>query len=288
MKITGYRASDNSQLETFSGDIKAIQIFSKTCKFIPGNLGSISNLVALRIQDSQLLKIKSQDFYNMQNLKHLSLWANELTSLRSDVFSTLIKLKEIYLGDNQIEEIPFDLFSNNVELEIINLTNNKIKYLGSGLLDGLVKLNKVYLSENFCVTKDYIGNTAIQQLKQDMKLNCISPNDLKFNQMVDQLLNSKGEQQKCQVESDMLRIKLSEANKNENELKKVKAELLETIELKVPKMRKQIKELKNELFQINYELFELKQERLMEQILFRELKSKLKEANENLANRSIL
>ncbi|CAO1440392.1 unnamed protein product [Diamesa tonsa] len=270
MNITGYRASVRSQQTTFSDDVKAIQILSKKTNFIPGNLGTLFNLVALRIEDSKLFEIKSHDFYNMQNLKHLSLWNNKLTTLPSDVFSTLTQLKEIYLGDNQIEEISFDLFSNNVELEIINISNNKIKYLGSGLFDGLMKLNKVHLSDNFCVNKDYIRNTAIQQLKQEMETNC------------------NNQQQKLQVESDLLRIKLSEAIKNENALKKVKAELLETIELKVPKMRKQIKELKNELFQINYELFELKQKRLMEQILFRELKSKLKEANENLANRSIL
>ena len=221
--------------------VRAIQIKDQKTKFIPVDLRNIFfNLIALRIESSQLIEIKSQDFNKMHYLVHLSLMHNNLTSLPSDAFSTLPKLTEIYLAWNQIEELPFGLFINNVNLEIINLSNNKIKYLGTGLFDGLVKLNKVYANENICVNRDFIGNAAIQQLKQYKKVNCNLTND----------------------------ERLAEANKREIALKKVNAELLETTELMVPKMQKEINELKSELLQ-------LKNQCQTDQIAFKELKAKL-------------
>ena len=66
-------------------------------------------------------------------------------------------------------------FSINLSLEHINLNNNKIKYSGSGVFDQLKKLNKVYLRSNICVNKDF---SDINQLKEDIKLECNNPNDL--------------------------------------------------------------------------------------------------------------
>ena len=256
-----------------NNNVRAIQIKDQKTKFIPVNLGNLFfNLIVLRIESSQLIEIKSQDFHKMQDLEHFSFWNNKLTSLPSDAFSTLPKLKEIYLAWNQIEELPFGLFINNSNLEIIHLSNNKIKYLGAGLFGGLVKLNKVYANGNICVNRDFIGNTAIQQLKQYKKVNCNLQNDefdLKLSDMMKQL--------KYQTVSEKLRESLSDANERENALKKVNAELLETTELMVPKMQ-------NEINELNSEIFQLKEQRRMEQIAFIEIRSKLKEANEKMAN----
>lgn len=257
------------------GSVKAINIYSKTTKLIPVNLGRLYNLTALRIQSSQLLEIKSQDFNDMQELEHLSFWDNRLTSIPSNAFSKLTKLREIYLAENQIEEIPFGLFSSNVKLEIIHLSRNKLKYLGTGLFDGLVKLNKVYLEENTCVSQDYIGSTALQQLNQDMKINCNIPNDaidLKLTGLMNQLRDAN--------ESIKLRKSLSDAKEKQKRNEKVNAELLEakeTVEVKVSKMNSMI-------YELNIEIAELKQQRQAERIAYRELKDKFLQANEKIVN----
>ena len=169
-----------------NNDVRAIQILSQKTKNIPVNLGTISSLLALRIQNSQLIEIKSQDFHNMRDLEHLSLMYNNLTSLPSDAFNTLPKLREIYLTGNQIEELPFGLFSNNVNLEIVDFMSNKIKFIATGLFDGLVKLNKVFAKENICEMDSFvrIQQTGLQKLKYDIKTNCNASNDLKRSEIL--------------------------------------------------------------------------------------------------------
>ena len=178
---------DNITIEGYSGvhetnkndnDVKAIQIFITEAKYIPANLGFLSNLTAFGMFITDLIEIKAKDFQGMQNLEDLSLFMNDLRSLPSDAFASLTKLRMISLGWNKIEELPIGLFSNNVNLKSIGLDNNKIKFLGSGLFDTLTKLYHVNLEVNICVSKDYDGATAITQMKEDIKLYCKNPNEV--------------------------------------------------------------------------------------------------------------
>lgn len=174
MIISGYTGDHIKN--KFQKDVEGLHIFGKRTKYIPTNLGLPFNLTALRMKNTQLVDIKNNNFRRMQELYYLSLKNNKLTSLPSDAFSRLTKLRIIYLSINQIEELPKGLFFNNLNLEEINFDNNKIRYIESGMFDGLTKLNKVNLTNNICVSKLYIGPAAIDEMKNDIKLNCSKSN----------------------------------------------------------------------------------------------------------------
>lgn len=216
-------------------NVKAISIYGTNTKFIPVNLGSFYNLSALRLDNNQLIEIKSTDFNGMQDLESLRLMNNQLKSLPVEVFSRLPKLRYIDLDGNQIQSITNDLFNNNLNLETIDFRNNKIKFIGSGLFDLLGKLKKVHLQNNICVEKLYEGASEILQLKIDIKANCVKSNDvilfeienkisieatkaknmneMQFNQMNSQLqivLKAIENQNNCGIDINELKKELSE------------------------------------------------------------------------------
>ncbi|CAO1340032.1 unnamed protein product [Diamesa tonsa] len=151
MTVDGYTGTHLSNKN--DNDVRAIWIHGTNTKYIPANLGSLSNLLALTIRNSQLVEIKAENFFGMQNLEILSFWNNKLTFVPSDAFSMLKKLKEIYLS------------------------NNPIKYIGSRVFDKLTYLKVVELRNNICSNKEYMGISAIIQLKMDIKANCMNPQE---------------------------------------------------------------------------------------------------------------
>ena len=184
LTIDGY--SGDHMTNKNDADVKAITNRNTNTKYIPTNLGSFSNLIALDMDNSQLVEIKAKDFHGMQSLEQISLSDNKLSSVPLDAFATLTKLRFISLRRNQIEELPNDIFKNNLELVGINLYKNRIKYLGTEILNDLKKLNSVDLRYNICVSKYYNGITKItkkkkkiyDQLKEDIKINCTKPNEV--------------------------------------------------------------------------------------------------------------
>ena len=128
------------------------------------------------MKNTQLIEIKARDFLGMQNLESISFFYNKLSSIPLDAFATLTKLRFIDLSWNQIEELPNGIFENCLDMKEIYLNHNKIKYLGTELFHGLKKLDWVDLERNICVNHYYIGATKINQLKDDIKLNCTKSN----------------------------------------------------------------------------------------------------------------
>ncbi|CAO1293978.1 unnamed protein product, partial [Diamesa serratosioi] len=149
-------------------------------KFIPTNIGNFINLTAFYMEFTQLIAIKSQDFFGMENLEYLSFWNNKLSSIPSDAFAKLTKLKRVNLKNNQIEELSYNVFQYNLQLEQIRLGGNKIKFIGSGIFDHLTQLAHVDLRLNICASKLYNGTTAIMDFKNDVKLNCNIQNAHQF------------------------------------------------------------------------------------------------------------
>ena len=136
LTIDGY--SGEHEENKNDADVNAIWIHNTNTKYIPTNLGSLFNLTALSIWNSELVEIKAKDFHGMQNLESINLSDNKLSSVPLDVFATLKKLRYFDLSYNQIEELPNKIFGNNLELKEIHLQCNKIKYQ----MLKAVKLNK--------------------------------------------------------------------------------------------------------------------------------------------------
>ena len=72
-KVTSFdNPQNNLNIEGYSGehevnkndaDVKGIHIHDTNTKYIPSNLGSFSNLTLLMMMNTQLVEIKTKDFY---------------------------------------------------------------------------------------------------------------------------------------------------------------------------------------------------------------------------------
>ena len=124
-------------------DVKGIYIRDTNTKYIPTNLGSLFNLTALSIQNTELIEITAKDIHGMQDLESISFHNNKMSTVPLDFFVTLLKLRFFDLSGNQIEELPNGIFENNLNLEQIYLYNNNIKYLGTEIFHDLNKLDFV-------------------------------------------------------------------------------------------------------------------------------------------------
>ena len=190
--LTIYGNSGEHKANKNDADVKRIWIQNTDTKYIPTNLGSLFNLTALRMWNTQLIEIKAKDFHGMQDLQYLSLKNNKLKSVPLDAFATLTKLRFISLESNQIEELSNDIFSNNLVLETIFLSDNNIKYLGTEIFNSLEKLDWVCLYGNICVNKNYRGKTEINQLKKDIKMKCKNPNEFPATTSTTETPNAEG------------------------------------------------------------------------------------------------
>ena len=127
--INGYNGVHNTNKNV--KDVKSLWIHQTNTRYFPENLGSLFNLIAFSMSDSNFVEIKAKDFSGMQGLETLKLYNNSISYVPSDAFSTLPKLKFIVLDYNELREIPSGLFIKNVNLERIHLYGNKIKCFGT-------------------------------------------------------------------------------------------------------------------------------------------------------------
>ena len=224
LTIEGY--SGKHEANKNDADVKGIYIHDTNTKYIPTNLGSLFNLIALDMFRTQLVEINAKDFLGMQDLEEISFYNNNLTSVPLDAFATLTKLKIISLSSNQIEELPNGIFKNNLELEEILLWDNKIKILGTEIFQGLKKIKSVHLRWNICVNKEYKGATEINQLKNDIKMKCKNPSEVPAtttttqNPMVEKIIKLEQElresKEQQQTNDDALKKGLKHNTKTQN------------------------------------------------------------------------
>ncbi|CAO1294620.1 unnamed protein product [Diamesa serratosioi] len=283
MVINGHSANHKSNKR--DSDVLAILMYDTNTKHIPRNLGLLFySLTTLVMLNTSLVEIKSQDFDGMMELEHLEISLNLLTSLPINTFSKLTKLRTINLSWNQINTIQNGVFSNNLNLESLFLYENNIKFLGSTLFDGLPMLNIVNLENNTCVTKKYEGSTEIIQLKNDIQNHCndfyekptmettqspIIVQQIKINELEQELLNTKEQQQQNAIEMENLKADLIAAIRDHQD------ERDEVITLSGKNTN-----LELQFYGLNKEILELKELRQSDRIAIRETKKELLNLNE--------
>ena len=120
--------------------------------------------------------------------------------------------------------------------------------------------------------KDLREAKEVFQTKEDALTKNFYNNQKKLNELMKQILNAINVQQKDRVETEKLRMELSEQNK-------LKQDLLEAKQMneKIPKMER-------EIYDLNKNIFDIKEQRRMERSAFIEVKGKLNRAEEQLAS----
>ena len=115
---------------------------------IPSELGSLTNLRWLNLENSQLSGAIPPELGSLTNLEHLALWSNELTGEIPAELGSLTNLQSLGLGGNRLTgEIPAELgrLSN---LEGLYLANTELSGPIPAELGSLVNLQWLELQSN--------------------------------------------------------------------------------------------------------------------------------------------
>lgn len=131
-------------------DVELLMIVDQNMISIPKNIETFfSNVKALDIERSNLMKISAKDLKPFPQLKVLGLYGNDLTSLEAG------------------------LFDFNSELVLIELSENKIEFIDDGLLENLDHLEYFYILNNPCISA--FKDDRDEVLAFDAKLPSICP-----------------------------------------------------------------------------------------------------------------
>lgn len=132
-------------------------------KNLPTNIGKLTHLKIIDIEDSEIQKIP-ESICNCLNLEKLNLSYGTIKSLPKN-FSKLINLRELDLSHNQIQELPVN-FGKLKKLEKLSLGDNLIERLPEdfGELTNLTYLNLEYMPKLIYYPKSFTNLVNLKRL----------------------------------------------------------------------------------------------------------------------------
>ena len=99
---------------------------NKKVKLLPSNIGSMSNLIELNIQNNEISSLP-HSFYNLKKMNYLKLENNKIETI-SPLIGKLENLQTFDIGNNPLKSLPDEL-CNSKQLKFLVLENTKIKEL---------------------------------------------------------------------------------------------------------------------------------------------------------------
>ena len=247
--------------------------------------------------------------------------SNQIEEIPNGIFVSCLELEKIHLNDNRIKYLGTKIFNGLKKLNYVDLEGNICvddEYKGTTeitQLKGDIKIKCRNPNENPATTtttttsttkaptttsttqnsmeekitklknelreaneerdalkKDLREAKEVFQTKEDALTKNFYNNQKKLNELMKQILNAINVQQKDRIEIEKLRMELSEQNKLNQDLLEAKQ-----MNEKTPKMER-------ESYDLNKNIFDIKEQRRMERSAFIEVKGKLKRAEEQLAS----
>lgn len=120
----------------------------KNVHFLPQNLASFSELIAVNIFNCSVKTIDYHDFMNLWKLRSLHIASNEVAFVSSDAFKDLVSLETIYLSNNKIQFLDSKIFKSQRNLKKLYLGGNLIEFLHPNIFKPLANINAIYLNDN--------------------------------------------------------------------------------------------------------------------------------------------
>ncbi|MDM8567880.1 leucine-rich repeat domain-containing protein, partial [Candidatus Halobeggiatoa sp. HSG11] len=153
---------------TFPTNVKEIsRVYQNLIRRIPTELGNLTNLLYLNLDQNQLTGTIPTEIGNLTNLQKLYLYGNQLTGTIPTEIGNLINLLYLDLSGSQLTgTIPAEL-GNLTNLQYLNLDRNQLTGTISIELGNLTNLQYLYLSENHLtgIIPTELGNlTNLQSL----------------------------------------------------------------------------------------------------------------------------
>lgn len=135
----------------------------------------LENVTRLSLTNCGLRTINSQWFADIPRLTDLILDANAIASLPAGTFETLLNLEELRMEDNLLTSISSESFGDVVgNLRFLDFTHNVISSIDSRLLDQATNLERLFLSGNICVNRDFLDVASnVEEVRQELQ-ECIA------------------------------------------------------------------------------------------------------------------
>tara|TARA_B100000886_G_scaffold190585_1_gene131171 strand:- start:139 stop:1707 length:1569 start_codon:yes stop_codon:yes gene_type:complete len=133
-----------SILSTKEIDLSSMKLFGE----IPSELGLLSNLEILRLQNNFLSGPMPESFSNLKKLRLLNLSNNHLTGSISNKINEIVSLEELWLSRNQFSgDLPYQIYLLS-NLTHLNISENYIKGNLNESISRLSKLEYLNLWDN--------------------------------------------------------------------------------------------------------------------------------------------
>uniref|UniRef100_A0A4W3JUK5 Leucine rich repeat containing 70 n=1 Tax=Callorhinchus milii TaxID=7868 RepID=A0A4W3JUK5_CALMI len=114
-------------------------------RLIPTDFRGFNRLSALFLDNTGLVYVHPQAFFDLSNLYYLHLNHNQIQHFHPGTFKGLTKLHYLYLQHNQIISIPGGLFSDLTAIRYLHLEQNHLGILGSEAFANMPNLHTLHL-----------------------------------------------------------------------------------------------------------------------------------------------
>ena len=117
---------------------------------IPLEIGNLTNLEYLKLTNNQVSGDIPSEIWNLTNLRYLYLGGNQLTGEIPSEIENLTSLVDLKLGNNQLTgEIPIELWSmNQNSLDFFDLSNNQLTGEIPDEIENSIFIFSFYLNDN--------------------------------------------------------------------------------------------------------------------------------------------
>ncbi len=111
-------------------------------------LEDLKRVRTLKIIDTPVESINSDDFSGLENLTHLYLYNNRLRDIQAGAFKNLKSLRHLVISRNMLDEVDENMLSSLKDLNHLDLSNNFLQKLPKNLLSFTPQLQYLNLSHN--------------------------------------------------------------------------------------------------------------------------------------------
>lgn len=164
-----------SGISKFFANLNKLQVSEGSLKTLtPNDFAGLTSLRAINIQSNLISNIHEDTFSNLPKLEELNLNDNRIQELQLRTFESLSGLRKIFLSENLLETLPVKLFEKNIQLEEIRLSNNRLRIIDADIISTLENLKIFALDGNFCISKIFPNDLAIESLRMEISTKCTS------------------------------------------------------------------------------------------------------------------
>ncbi len=129
---------------------------------------SVNTITEIMIVESSIYSVPSEIFTKFPNTKQFYASRQLINEIYANTFHSGKKLEVIGLRDNLLTFLDANTFKGLLGLKQIFLDNNNLHALHPRMFAHLAKLNRLHLSDNICVNKNFNPVTSLAEIEKEL------------------------------------------------------------------------------------------------------------------------